>query len=1063
MRLAEDRRARVPFALVGVLLLVGSATFAASLAQPPVREDRSVGVAMDRAEASATTELRSAVREAARDAARRPVTAAANTTAGRALNESTPFRDALRLRIYLAAREAFASSSVDRRGVVASATLSGVEETTASVRTAKRRVGVESVGGGSAVRVVLRNVTIRAERRDRVVASERETLTATVATPVLAAHDRTVEYERRLNAAPLAGPGLGNHLSARLYPIAWARGGAQFGGAPIENVVSNRHVEFATNGGLLATQRNVYGRTDRGARYGYRVAAGTVALHDLFAGEVVTEGNRADEFVPPPALEPPRQGTPPTLTAERNGGTDSGPNRTFTVSVNRTADLAYLSLLDGEPTRGVARSDDLDAALGGAYRAEAVLLTRVRQTRNEDRPPATAPGANWSLVRESVSTRTVVRDTAVDERWRPTTAGVEGSRGGGSDQTFTRFARYVVERHTVTRTWRRGSETVRRESTWADRHRVDAALRGRYRPTAGAPNRSTRPLFRRGGAVDGPNLADVRGAARSRLVDGNGGRDGVARRAVEGSLDSGSRLGVGLGGGGTETVVRGDRPRTLRPWVAADLADLRERVRAVGVEVSSGAVAAGDANPPAALASRLRSRRASLVDAPETYDGAADRARVAARAAYLDRVLAALDRQAADQSTANGRLGDLLAERGPGPGDVRRLVAGRYDEGSTPESVVDADAPGGSVTLVPDGSPGYLTLSPTTGRHVAGLPEGASYRPLAARNVNLFTVPYGDAADAVLEPLLAEEKRVSLRTGAATLVAANRTLEREGGSNLTLQRRRTRLRKAVSRGIRPVDTAARATLARRTDLSKRERVAVVTAAGREWNGVGRRALAATNGSFARAVAAEARTRADLSAREANTLSVRLRVRIGSVTERSAASVPQAPTNRTAVATQAVSHALVEHAVSGAAGNLSERAVERLAGGTYGSVPAGLPVLPPGVGPTYGVVNAWTVDVRGEYRRFAVRARSGPPSDGAGLTYVRDGASVRLDVDGDGDGERLGANERVSFRTGTVVVVAVPPWGTGVGDVDGVMNESSEGWPRPGCESEPAQACETGGV
>ncbi|MFC7081028.1 DUF7286 family protein [Halorussus caseinilyticus] len=113
MNFAEDRRARVPFALVGVLLLVGSAGLSATLAGGPApTTDESVGVAVDRATAATDTALRGAVARAGRRAAAAPVTDPANTTAGRVLNDSTPFRDSLRVRIYLAARSALGEVSV---------------------------------------------------------------------------------------------------------------------------------------------------------------------------------------------------------------------------------------------------------------------------------------------------------------------------------------------------------------------------------------------------------------------------------------------------------------------------------------------------------------------------------------------------------------------------------------------------------------------------------------------------------------------------------------------------------------------------------------------------------------------------------------------------------------------------------------------------------------------------------------------------------------------------------------------------------------------------------------
>jgi hypothetical protein len=104
--------------------------------------------------------------------------------------------------------------------------------------------------------------------------------------------------------------------------------------------------------------------------------------------------------------------------------------------------------------------------------------------------------------------------------------------------------------------------------------------------------------------------------------------------------------------------------------------------------------------------------------------------------------------------------------------------------------------------------------------------------------------------------------------------------------------------------------------------------------------------------------------------------------------------------------------------------------------------AGLPVAPvPGY--WYLTANVWRVDVRGSWARFAVRTRRGGP--GAPVTYVRDGSVARLDWDEDGEAERLGRDERVAFETATTVVVAVPPGGRGVGDVDGNADERSPGW------------------
>jgi hypothetical protein len=112
------------------------------------------------------------------------------------------------------------------------------------------------------------------------------------------------------------------------------------------------------------------------------------------------------------------------------------------------------------------------------------------------------------------------------------------------------------------------------------------------------------------------------------------------------------------------------------------------------------------------------------------------------------------------------------------------------------------------------------------------------------------------------------------------------------------------------------------------------------------------------------------------------------------------------------------------------------------------LPKGVPMLPaPAM--YYATVNAWRVQVRGSYARFVVRVRRGAPDRAPpDLSYVRENRTVRLDVDDDGHRERLGANRRIDFQAETVIGVAVPPSGPGVGDV-GTRDERSPGWPTPG--------------
>lgn len=124
------------------------------------------------------------------------------------------------------------------------------------------------------------------------------------------------------------------------------------------------------------------------------------------------------------------------------------------------------------------------------------------------------------------------------------------------------------------------------------------------------------------------------------------------------------------------------------------------------------------------------------------------------------------------------------------------------------------------------------------------------------------------------------------------------------------------------------------------------------------------------------------------------------------------------------------------------------AVDERAAALAARLPNGMPLIPAS-GLWYATVNLWHVQVRGSYARFVVRVRRGAPDRlPADFRYVRENRTVSLDVDDDGDAERLGRNHRIDFRAETAVGVAVPPRPAGVGDV-GDCDERSPGWPRPG--------------
>jgi hypothetical protein len=1022
MRFADDRRGRVPFALVGVVLLVTASVYAtgvADRADPPI--ERPAAESLDATSRDVRPALRTAVRDAARDAARNPVTEPADTPTGRVLNDSAPFVDSVRVRVAVAARAALDSVGRNSGDLRTSVSLPPIDDAS-DLRTAKRGVSVAAADGGEAMTVTVRNVSVRAHRDGRVVAERRLNVTLTVRTPVLALHERATTYEQRLNRGPLDGPGLGRSVTARLYPVTMARGYARYGGAPIQNVLGNRHVELSTNTALLAQQRAVFGRHDPAAADAVEVATVRLGVTDVLAPR---NGDAADAAKT--ALRPNAVGD--------DHGVDGGSGRTtpdapdappIASSPDAAADEAYLGV-----------SDDISAVTAGSYRVEGHLRVDVLDRAGRDRPPAAEPpGENWTLVTERTSNRTVVSAVADDRN--DTRATVQRTR-------------WIVVHHTTTRLWLRGGETRTTTVQWREEARVAISVVTAYGPEDAAPERSTVPLFREGGVLDGPNLVGSRDRVARQLLAENGGVNAIARRVADGQTDSLRR----------NTSVVADRPERLSPWVASDLRDLRRAVANVSVNVSRKRVAAGEANPAALLAEKLRTKRTALLDAPEQYDGAADRARVAARAAYLDRVITALERRAEATEARNqdyrDKVGDGVARR---LGDL--VSVGTGGAGTAEEGHVGGPAQQGDeqqLRIRPDASPAYLTMTAVDSDHVPTVPRDETVHPLAVETTNWFAMPYGDAADRIVGAVF-DEKTVSLETAAGTLVAANRTMaasengtENRSAREAALAANREELTGAVGRSVRRIENDICVAARNGTDLSREACWGAVRDLRGHWPGVGHRGLAMGNGSYADAFAAALEARG-VDAATATDAGVRVRVSLRELTAERRTSVPAETTNQTATATRAFAREELKGHTQSTLERGGERAKKRLNG--VSRLPTGLPLAPPPY-TWVATVNAWSVTVRGEYQRFALRAPAGSPDGGGGVVrYVRDGSAVTLDVDGDGEEERLGTNERVRFETGTTVVAAVPPGPPGIGDVDGDRTERSPGWPCPGADD--AEMC-----
>nr|WP_241658356.1 hypothetical protein [Halorubrum sp. BOL3-1] len=1036
-----DERARVPFALVGVLLLVTSSAYAAGLAeQGLVGEDRRVERAVERVDADATAALRGAAREAAHDAAAEPVTRAPGGSGpvSRAVREGSAFEDAFRVRLALAGAEALSAVESDVGGVEASASLPAVESAEDLVA-ARERVRLEPAANGTATRVTFEGVATTATRDGRTVVNRTRPRTVTVAVPTLAAHERTERFESRLDRGPVEGPGLGRQLTASLYAMAWARGYGQYAGAPVENVVANRHVELSTNAGIVRVQRDVFGTSDPDARGGLARATARTGVTDLLSPTGVHEASWTDAVLGAPTPTRGSDGEDAASSGDHAAGEDAA----FDPSADPTSETASVEVGQAADRAATRVHDDLAGIVRRSHRVEATAETET--TRIRDGGPAT-PDRPLSL--RSEPWRRV--DGSRTERVR--VAGGSDLRSGtdgetvsaGESVSFGGATREVVVERAATATWERRvvqrgpngtvqnvsvDRTVTRDEA-IDRYRIRVSVTGTYAPRDGAPDRPTATFGAADGRdIDGPDLAGTPAAARAELsVETDRDVDRLARDAVESGDETRS------------TVVYGDRSEADLDRIATDVSSLSERVRNLETETSMTDAAAGESAPYRDLAATVRERRDALRDAPTRYDGAVDRGRVAARTAYLDAVIEELEAAAEDRETATDgvldRVNDVFG--GPPVGEVIASQEAARDPGTY---AVGGGGPGGEVTFAPEGSPGYLPRTAVDGERVEGV-DGTTTRPLATRNVNYVTLPYSDVSGGIADRILGTDDTVRIGVAGRSLLAADGALAAADDDDLRADRRA--LAGRIDDSLRRVDEALAERLAARTDLSREQRRVALENIAAEYDSLGDRAVAVGEGEYPDRVASEAARVGSLSGAERIGLAAHLRVETRTAAGRDAVRIPARFVDATTTAARTIRRDEVESAVEGRAEEAVASIPHERVPKPVRSVGAGVPVAPV---PGYWVatVNAWHVQVRGEYPRFALRANVGTPD--RPFEYVRSPGKVRVDVNG--ESVALGATGPVAFETRTVVVVAVPAGPPGVGDVDGTREETSGGWPCPG--------------
>ena len=286
LSIATSTRARIPFAVIGVLVLITSVTVVGVLQS---REDPSsetnIALAMDQAQASAQSAVREAVSDAANDAAAKPVTVPADTPAGRVLagSSSDPdpnavFRRYVKVRVYLEIQERLDTSSQRLSdGSVTRTTLPPITYSESSIQSAIDRVtleaGMDDLGDdvkNGTITATVDGLTTEVIKNGEIRASETDSVTVSVASTSLLLQERTQKYQDKLATGFFdSGGGFGKQFAARLYPLMYAKAYYERMAPPgkadaFNKLVMKKDAEVLANSANFAVQGSVFGTKDPG-------------------------------------------------------------------------------------------------------------------------------------------------------------------------------------------------------------------------------------------------------------------------------------------------------------------------------------------------------------------------------------------------------------------------------------------------------------------------------------------------------------------------------------------------------------------------------------------------------------------------------------------------------------------------------------------------------------------------------------------------------------------------------------------------------------------------------
>ncbi|MCU4752276.1 hypothetical protein OB919_09800 [Halobacteria archaeon AArc-curdl1] len=1070
--LASDERGRIPFALIGVLLLVSSITLVGALeARPTPQPDVDPSIAMDRTNAAIQTALRDATRRATDDAARNPVYKPANNSYGALLNASThdqQFENYLRLLIYLEVQDALENAGQDIRGT--QTVVSVPQATNASTLENGMNQTTLVRPSSGLLEVTIENVTTTVYRDESEIASQTNAYSVTIPTPIFELQSRTDEYEAALNTNVLDGSGFGRQFSGRLYPIAWVRGYAQYGGMPVSEVISNRHVEVTANSAAFATQEAVFGSKDPDGSDAMRQAWLCLAATDadeLYGGYNDGDSPRIDsddvcdnlQYVYGDQVG----GDPPDAPSLQDiAGHAPGMDEDLTVAVSESAYVPMRHLFDDQHTHGLPNAFDR------VYTVDVASSVDVTEATTRNRPTPPDEGDYWE------------RYWISEPEYLETTVEYANVTAHGEESAYYTYDATVVNEFERKASWN-DTRTDSRErivtnaSTW---HEFDVHIRlyeDSHSPHSLVRNTEQYGIKTKYNSTDigvySSDFSDVPDKAAAEFV---GGRTtqyfGDMLGETAWGITSAAEFEAALDIPDTERIDADYEYGKLEADVVEDLVDLQPELAAIEVTFERHEMIKGpdESGPVEELLGIVEAERDAMLERSSPYEDPAEKAHYEARLGYYELLIEDLERVADAHNEVMTGLDDELTDVNSALSDATQYMQ---------EAMSASDPEPGQIDDVPllddleyeiSGSPSYLVTENVSATDVPAVDGNETFVPMSTKNSNFFSIPYDTVMTGILSriPKLNmgdEEERIPMQTAGETLRAA--MLAEELGADVGDDV--ADLEGEVADSIDMIGFYVWSNVYNELDIGNDPGIFephYMKEALEEWPTIDQQAVAIGKGEATDAIVEEIietykdeypdeyKNRNEVW--EAKIESVARPIVIETIGEQTVdieSTIEDLDANIrdevSEITDNVIEERLRQAEIVGEDGEIeiSDEA-EWLTGDAPKRVPAGIPLLPlPGYWIATG--NVWDVNVLAAYTRFEVSTNSGSPTTFTETTYVREQTNITKQING--DEIELGHNTKIGFETRTVVVIIVPPGGQGVGDRTGTRDQCTLSWPEIG--------------